>query len=208
MEALDFRISIVLGKGLTSFSTLLVENFLAVAMVTCIALMVFLKFGFKSHSKKLPPLCDNGMIEIMGILSEGTGAPKYYQSIMNKKGLVYRLPLPELSPWIVVCDPELTGRILNEEEEKPALYSRYRDLTNGVINVFTAPTHSHLWQTARKGMAPSFSMANICLSLPKMYEKIDDLKAILAKHESEKTTIDLPELMTQLAMDFICAGKS
>lgn len=208
MEALDFRIAIVLGKGITSLSTMLVENFLAVAMVTCIALMVFLKFGFKSHSKKLPLLCDNGMIEIMGILSEGIDAPKYHQSIMNKKGLVYRLPLPELSPWIVVCDPELTERILHGEEEKPALYSHYRDLTDGVINVFTSPTHSHFWQTARKGMAPSFSMANICLSLPKMYEKIDDLKAILARHESEKTTIDLPELMTQLAMDFICTGKS
>ena len=211
MEYLDFRIFAMFEQIVTSFSTLLEENFSAVAIVTCIALLVFLKFGSKSqskHSKKLPPLCDNGMMEIMGILSEGKGAPDYYQSVMKKKGLVYRLPLPEMSPWIVVCDPELTRRILNEEEEKPSLYSRYRGLTNGVINVFTAPTHSHFWLSARKGMAPSFSMANICLSLPKMYEKIDDLKIILARHESEKTTIDLPELMTQLAMDFICAGKS
>lgn len=209
MEAPDFRIFAMLEQIVTSPSTLLGENFSAFAIVTCIALLFFLKFGLKSkHSKKLPPLCDNGMMEIMGILSEGKGAPDYFQSVMKKKGLVYRLPLPEMSPWIVVCDPELTRRILNEEEEKPSLYSRYRGITNGVITVFSASTHSHFWQSARKGMAPSFSMANICLSLPKMYEKIDDLKNILSRHESEKTTIDLPELMTQLALDFICAGKS
>ena len=207
MEGLDFRIFAVLTKVVTSFSTLLVDNYLAVVIVTCIPLLVMLKRGLKSHSNKLPPLCDTGMFEIMGILSEGKGAPDFYQSVMKKKGLVYRLPLPEMSPWIVVCDPGLTRRILNEEEEKPSLSSRYRGLTNGFLNVATAPTHSHFWQSARKGMAPSFSMANICLSLPKMYEKIDDLKNILARHESDKTTLDLPNLMTQVAMDFICAGK-
>ena len=81
-------------------------------------------------------------------------------------------------------------------------------ITLGHTDDRTAPTHSHSWESARKGMAPSFSMVNICLSLPKMYEKIDDLKKFLARHVSEKTSIDLPELMTQLAMDFICAGKS
>ena len=207
MEGLDFIIFIMLKDVVTSFPTVLVDNFLPVAIVTCIALLVLLKFGSKSQSKKLPPLCDTGLLEIMGILSKGKGAPDYYQSVMNKLGLVFRLPLPEKSPWIVICDPGLTRRILNEEDEKPALYSRYRGFTNGVINVFTAQTHSDFWKSARKGMAPSFSMANICLSLPKMYEKIDDLKKILARHETEKTVVDLPELLTQLTMDFICAGK-
>ena len=208
MKGVDFRIFAMLKDVMSSLSTVLVENFLTVAFVTCIALLVLLKFGLKSRSKKLPPLCDAGMFEILGILSEGKGAPDYYQSVMNKFGLVYRLPLPEMSPWIVVCDPELTRRILNEENEKPALYSRYQGSTNGVIGTFSAPTHSHFWKSSRKGMAPSFSMANICLSLPKLYEKIDNLKNVLARHERERTTIDLPELMTQLAMDFICAGKS
>ena len=198
----------MLKEGVTSFSTMLVENLLPVAIVTCVALLVLLKSRMKSNSKDLPPLCDTGVFEIMGILSEGKGAPDFYQSVMKKLGLVYRLPMPEMSPWIVVCDPVLSRKIQNEEEDKPALYSRYRGATNGVINIFTAPTHGHFWQSSRKGMAPCFSMANICLSLPKMYEKIDDLKNILARHECEKTTIDLPELMTQLAMDFICAGKS
>ena len=184
------------------------ENFLVYAVITGVTLLLSFRFILQSRSKKLPPLPDTGMIEMISILMEGKSAPDYYYSTMKKEGLVYRLPLPELSHWVVVCDPALARKILLEEDEKPALYSRYAGLTNHVPTVFSAPTHSHSWPIARKGMAPSFSMANICLSLPKMYEKIDELKKILARHVSAKTTIDLPELMTQLALDFICAGKS
>ena len=181
---------------------------MAVVIGTVITLLLSLKFALRSRSSKLPPLAETGMFEMIGILSGGTGAPDYYQATMKKKGLVYRLPLPEMSPWIVVCDPVLARRILVEEEEKPSLYHRYSGLSNGVTNVHTAHTRSHSWQTARKGLAPSFNLTNICASMPKMYEKIDDLKCVLARHESEKTTFDLPELMTELAMDFLCAGKS
>jgi cytochrome P450 len=183
-------------------------NLLVFAVITGITLLLSFKFLLQSRFRKLPPLPKTGMIEMMSILSGDEGAPEYYYSTMKKEGLVYRLPLPELSHWVVVCDPALARKILLEEDEKPALYSRFDGLTNHVPTVFSAPTHSHSWPSARKGMAPSFSMANICLSLPKMYEKIDELKSVLARHESEKTTIDLPELMTQLALDFICAGKS
>ena len=193
---------------LAALLTFSVENVAAVAIITGAALFLSLKFTFRSHSKKLPPLSDTGMIETLEILMDGKGAPDLYLSTMAKKGLIYRLPLPEMYPWIVVCDPALVRRILNEEEEKPALYRRISGATNGVINIFNAPTSSHSYLAARKGMAPSFSMANIVLSLPKMYQKIDGLKKILIRHESEKSTIDLPELMTQLTMDFICAGKS
>ena len=183
-------------------------NLLVFAVITGITLLLSFKYLFRSRFRKLPPMSDTGMIEVIRILSGGKGAPDFYYSTMKKMGLVYRLPLPELSHWVVVCDPALARKILLEEDEKPALYSRYAGLTNHVPTVFSAPTHSHSWPSARKGMAPSFSMANIMLSLPKMYEKIDELKSILARHESEKTIIDLPELMTQLALDFICAGKS
>ena len=195
-------------KGfLTIVLTPSVENFLITAIITCITLL-YLKFMRQSHSKNLPPLPDIGMLEMIKILIDGKGAPDYYLSTMKKKGLLYRLPLPEMSHWIVVCDPALARRIMIEEEEKPALSSRYNGITNGVPNVAVTPTHGHSWQSARKGMAPSFNMTNICLSLPEMYEKIDDLKKVLAQHESEETSVNLPELMTQLTLDFICAGKS
>ena len=193
---------------LTMLLAFSVENVAAVAIITGAALLLSLKFTFLSRSKKLPPLSDTGMIETLEILMDGKRAPDLYLSTMAKKGLIYRLPMPEISPWIVVCDPALVRRILNEEEEKPDLYRRISGVTNGVVNIFSAPTHSHSYLSARKGMAPSFSMANIVLSLPKMYQKIDELKKILKEHESKKTVIDLPELMTQLTMDFICAGKS
>ena len=183
------------------------ENFFAVVVITSVTVIIAAKLLLRAYSKKLPPLSDSGMIETVQILMGGKTAPHFYLSTMKKKGLVFRLPLPERSPWIVVCDPTLARKILIEEDEKPALYSRFSGVTNGVPTVFSAPTHSHSWPSARKGIAPSFSMTNIVLSLPKMYEKINELKKILTRHESEKTTIDLPELMTQLTMDFICAGK-
>ena len=178
------------------------------AVITGITLLVSFRFILQSRSKKLPPLSDTGIIKLISILSGGKGAPDYYYSTMKKEGLVFRLPMPELSYWVVVCDPALARKILIEEDEKPALYSRYTGSTNYVQTVFTSPTHGHSWPIARKGMAPSFSMANLILSLPKMYEKINELNIILARHESEKTIIDLPELMAQLALDFICAGES
>ena len=193
---------------ITKILTYSVENFFVVTIITSVSILITLKFFLWPNSKKLPPLSDTGMFETIKILIDGKGAPDFYLSTMKKKGLVYRLPLPEPSPWIVVCDPALARKILIEQEEKPAIYRLISGTTNGVANIFSAPTHIHSYHSARKGMAPSFSMANICLSLPQMYEKVDDLKNILARLESEKTTIDLPELMTQLTMDFICAGNS
>ena len=184
------------------------ENFVVVAVVTSVAVIIVSYLLLRSGSRKLPPLSDSGMIETVQILIGGKTAPLFYLSTMKKKGLVFRLPLPEKSPWVVISDPALARKILIEEEMKPAIYGRFSGATNGVTSIFTALTHSHSWPSARKGIAPSFSMTNISLSLPKMYQKIHELKRILVRHESEKTTIDLPELMTQLTMDFICAGKS
>ena len=184
------------------------ENFAIFIVTTIGALLLSSKFVSRPRRKKLPPLSDTGMIETIRILMEGKNAPNFYLSTMKVKGPVYRLPIPEISRWIVVCDPALARKILIEEVEKPAIYRRFSGLISSSDSIFSASTHSHSWQSARKGLAPSFSMTNICLSLPKMYQKIDDLLHILALYESERKIVDLPELMTQLAMDFICAGKS
>ena len=55
-------------------------------------------------------------------------------------------------------------------------------------------------------MAPAFSMANICLSMPMMYAKTDEFKAILTEWELNGATFDIGPMMTQMTMDFICAG--
>ena len=203
-----FPIAPIMEQMVTSFLNSLSENFVVSIITAIAALMLSSKFVSRPHHKKLPPLSNSGMIETIRILTRGKCVPDFYLSTMKIKGLVYRLPIPEMSPWIVVCDPALARKILIEEVEKPALYRRFSGLISSSDSIFSASTHSHSWRSARQGMAPSFSVANTCLSLPKMYEKIDDLQNLLAQFESEKTIIDLPELMTQLAMDFICAGKS
>ena len=193
---------------LTNYSNFLVENFAVFVITTIGTLLLSSIFISRPLCKKLPPLSDTGMIQTIRILMEGKSVPNFFLSTMKIKGLVYRLPIPEMSHWIVVCDPALARKILIEEVEKPAIYRRFSGLISSSDSIFSASTHSHSWQSARKGLAPSFSMTNICLSLPKMYEKIDDLQNILASYESERTIVDLPQLMSQLAMDFICAGKS
>lgn len=158
------------------------------------------------RKRRLPPINQESMLETLQIFMKGRGAPEFLYANMKKLGLVYRLRLPEMIPWIVVCDPALAHTILTNEHEKPTLYQRLNGASNGSKSVFSMRTSDPAWHHARKGMTPAFSMTNICSSLPMMYAKIDQLKAILTERESNGTTFDIGPMMTQMTMDFICAG--
>jgi Cytochrome P450 len=158
------------------------------------------------RNRRLPPMNQESMLGTVGIFMIGKGSPEFLYSTMKKLGLVYRLRMPETTPWIVVCDPALAQTILTTESEKPALYQRFAGANNGSQTLFSRKTSDIGWHHARKGMAPSFSMANLCLSMPIMYAKINQLKAIMIEKQLNGTTIEVDRLMTQMTMDFICAG--
>ena len=158
------------------------------------------------RNRRLPPMNQEGMLGTVGIFMTGKGSPEFLYSTMKKLGLVYRLRMPETTPWIVVCDPAFAQTILTTESEKPALYQRFSGANNGSQTLFSRQTSDIGWHHARKGMAPSFSMANLCLSMPMMYAKINQLKAIMIEKQLNGTTIEVDRLMTQMTMDFICAG--
>ena len=157
-------------------------------------------------NRRLPPMNEESLLETIKIFMKGTGAPEFFYTNMKKLGLVYRLNLPEMSPWIVICDSALAQDILANEHEKPTLYQRFNAANNGSNSIVSSLTSDSAWHVARKGLAPAFSMANICYSLPVMYAKIDQFKAILKERELDGTTFDVGPMITHMTMDFICAG--
>lgn len=158
------------------------------------------------RNRRLPPINQESMLGTMGIFVTGKGSPEFLYSTMKKLGLVYRLRLPETTPWIVVCDSALAHTILTTEFEKPSLYQRFSGANNGAQTLFSRRTSDKGWHHARKGMTPSFNMINLCSSMPMMYAKINQLKAILIEKQLKGITIEVDRLMTQMTMDFICAG--
>ena len=178
-------------------------------ITTAVIICVFIASAISvllMKKNRLPPINEESMLETIRVLMRGRGAPEFLYSNMKKLGLVYRLRLPEMTPWIVVCDPTLVQSILTTEHEKPSLYKRFNGSNNGSTSIVSFHTSDTAWHQARKGMAPAFSMANICLSMPMMYAKTDEFKAILAEWELNGTTFDIGPMMTRMTMDFICAG--
>ena len=188
----------------TNFTSQLTpEITIAVIISVLIASAVSVTF---MRNRRLPPMNQESMLGTIGIFMIGNGAPDFFYSSMKKLGLVYRLRLPETTPWIVVCDSALAHTIFTTESEKPSLYQRWAGGNNGSLNIFNRRTSDIAWHHARKGLAPSFNMMNLCSSMPMMYAKINQLKAILIEKQLKGTTIEVDRLMTQMTMDFICAG--
>jgi cytochrome P450 len=190
-----------------SVSFVTVEQ-LSIAGVCLLILVLSLIFLRRKDNSKLPPLNKEGTFQTIQIFMNGKGAPEFFFETMKELGSVYRLRMPESSHWISVCDPALARKLLSEEEEKPKMVERMNGFTNFVPNIASKPSHSESFKVARKGIAPSFSTMNICLSLPQLYSKIDVLKKVFLNLESNSETFDLPQIMTQLTMDFICSGST
>ena len=157
-------------------------------------------------NRRLPPMNEESMLETIVVFMKGGGAPEFFYSNMKKLGPVYRLRLPEVFPWIVICDTALAKTIFDNEHEKPNLYQRFNGANNGSNTIASAHTSDPAWSMSRKGMSPAFSMAHVCSSLPLMYAKIDVFKAILKERELDGTTFDVAPMMIHMTMDFICAG--
>jgi cytochrome P450 len=95
---------------------------------------------------------------------------------MKNYGPVFRFALPQIDPFVTVCDPELAKKILEEESEKPALYKAGEGVTRGVSSIFTKRTYGEDHNKTRKCIAPSFSWTNIRTCIPMLHKKLDLLK--------------------------------
>jgi cytochrome P450 len=188
----------------SSFST----EYLLVCLTSSGVLLATLYYLFCLNRKKLPPLAKGGLLKTMRTLSAGKANPAFYLEKMKELGVVFRISMPDLvAHWVIVCDGALTRKLLMEESQKASFMQRFVGLTSGTQTIFTQSTNSS-WHTARKGVAPSFSMRNVSLSLPWIYAMTDKLKNILATHQSDKSTVDVPKMMTHFTLDLICAGMT
>lgn len=172
-----------------------------------LALLVAANFYLSRKKDNLPPMVNLGIIQTVLVITAGKQAVVFFTEQAKKLGLVYRINLPEMADWIVVADYQLARRIFLDHDEKPYILQRFMGLTNGVKTIFTNRTHGNTWNSARKAVAPSFSVTNISKTLPRVHDKIDELQKILTQHVSDKTSFDVPRLMVLLTLDVICAGK-
>eukprot|EP00596_Hydrurales_sp_CCMP1899_P006106 CAMPEP_0119034546 /NCGR_PEP_ID=MMETSP1177-20130426/1530_1 /TAXON_ID=2985 /ORGANISM="Ochromonas sp, Strain CCMP1899" /LENGTH=217 /DNA_ID=CAMNT_0006992043 /DNA_START=251 /DNA_END=900 /DNA_ORIENTATION=+ len=138
-------------------------------------------------------------------MTEGNSLDFQLQN-MKDYGSIFRYSLPQIAPFVVVCDPDLARKILEEENEKPGLYKAMAGLTLNIETVFTKSTYGGDHHTVRKCLAPSFSTTNISSSLPQLHEKIDLLKKIFLQNEKDNISFDVAEIFPRLLMDMICTA--
>jgi cytochrome P450 len=183
---------------MSSFA-LSVENVLAAIGITLLSVY----YIFLRENRKLPPSTEHNLFELLSFLTNGQ-TPAFLFQCMKDRGPVFRLILPQMDPFIVVCDPDLAKKIFEEEDEKPALYQKAEGLTAGISNMFTMKTHGNDYHKIRKCMAPSFSNTNIFSALPRLHEKIDLLKKIFLQNEMDNRSFDLSVVFPRLLMDMLC----
>ena len=195
----------MIATAFFTVSSLLTVHILVIPIIVMIFFVSYY-FMLRIDNRRLPPITKEGTFETVKLFANGKYVPQFYFEKMRELGSVYRLRMPDMVSWVVVCDPAFARTILMEEDEKPKLYKRMNGVTNGISTMFTKKTHGENWAEIRKCLAPSFSMINICTTLPKMFEKIDELKKIFRQHEKNGSTFEVSNITKKLTMDFICAG--
>lgn len=189
-----------------SIPLFLTENVLLISAVAGILLTCL--YMLKKDTRKLPPCAKTGYSQTISIFMAGKPVPAFMLTNMRELGSVFRLNMPEMVHFVSICDAAFARKILLEEDEKPYLYKRFEGFSNGKTTTFSSRTHGENWGAARKNLAQCFSMKSICTTLPKMYEKIEEMKKMLLMNEKDGKTIEVSDLTTRLTMDFICAGNS
>jgi cytochrome P450 len=145
------------------------------------------------------------MFEVLSHLT-GPHSPDFVVQCVKDTGPVFRLSFPEITPFIMVCDPKLAREIYENEAEKPPVYKRGDGLTFGVSSILSKTTYGSDHYMVRKSLAPSFSLTNILSALPKLHEKIVLLKKIFLQNEKDNVSFNVSEIFPRLVMDMLCTA--
>eukprot|EP01041_Mallomonas_annulata_P016441 gene16441-34309_t len=137
-------------------------------------------------------------------------ALEYLLGLVKEYGKVFRMVLP-LEEFVVVTDPALARLILEGDikksikgSDKGLIYRRFNALTCGHQSVFTKLTEGEGWEVARKGLAPSFSMANINKRFDSLQNKVNEFCQIMDTFAiSGETVLKMDQWMVKLTLDFI-----
>jgi hypothetical protein len=112
------------------------------SVVIAVLTLIYL-VRIKQSSSKLPPLKTIGLFQTINEIV-GPKSPFFVYNCMKELGPVFRLAMPQMDPWIFICDPSLARRVLEEHDEKARVYKNFHTISRGP-SVFTKMTHGEGW---------------------------------------------------------------
>ena len=156
----------------------------------------------KWRNSKLPPMNKESLLQTITVMSSSQ-APDFLMDKSKELGTVFRLNMPDISPWIIVCESSLARKILEEHDEKNWFYKQLTGLGYGRLGIFSKNTHGDGWEWARKGVATSFSVKNLSLTLPRLHKTLDDVMGLLDGFAAMKKEFSCELIGIDLTLDFL-----
>ena len=189
--------------------------FIAPAVViSCIVVLSTVFFSNKKTKKPLPPLIKDGMVKLIENL-QTPHSPQYLNRCSRElNATVFRLPIPQWNPFIVVASPTLARIILEGdkskgivESEKGHLYAAFQKLFDMAPSFLFSKTNTERWRQGRKGTAPAFSTANIFRQFPSIIKGVNQFHDILSQHAAEGKPLENVSLwFNKLIFDILGSG--
>lgn len=171
-------------------------------MVGVLALALQWVHNAPGKKKKLPPFNRESMFVTLSRFMDGT-APDMLVENARTIGNVYRLNLPGLARWFVVCDAELAKTILENHHEKPDIYKTFEKINPVESSMFTKRTHGENWDSVRKNMARAFSMTVLTSTMPQFDDKLKRLVHLLEEAARNGQSVDIVTILQHFTFDFI-----
>ena len=203
--------SLLVQQQLLTLNPIFVAPAVFISFVAVLATI----FLFNKKTKKpLPPMIKDGMFKFIQEM-QTPYAPQYINRCARELNApVFRLPVPQLHPFIIVASPTLARTILEGdkskgivESEKSHLYASFMKLFDLAPAFGFSKTNTERWRQGRKGTAPAFSTANIFRQFPSIMKGVNQFHDILSQHAAEgKPVEDLAEWFNKLIFDILGSG--
>ena len=190
-------------------------TFIAPAVViSCIVVLAAMFFSNSKSKKPLPPLVKDGMFKVIENVQTAYAPQHINRWSRELNASVFRLPLPDLNPFIIVASPTLARTILEGDKskgivecEKSHHYAAFQKLFDMAPSFVFSKTNTERWRQGRKGVAPAFSTSNIFRQFPSIIKGVNQFHDILSKHAAEgKPVEDLAAWLTKLIFDILGSG--
>lgn len=154
----------------------------------------------------LPPMCPLSMRETLREMTARGTPPAWLYRTRHELGTsIFRLHIPALEHFMVVCDAEAARTILMDTQaEKPQFfYKPMAQVTDGFATIFTKKTYGEGWEHARKGSAHAFTSARISSNMAAAAPHLADLDTVMAEHAHRQEPMPVSETMVRLTIDII-----
>jgi cytochrome P450 len=183
-------------------------------VISFIIVLATIFFSNKKTKLPLPPLVKDGMMKVIQQL-QTPHTPQYVNRCSRElNATVFRLPLPEFNPFIVVASPTLARTILEgdktkgiPESEKSHHYTDFQQLYDKAPSFAFSKTNTERWRQGRKGTAPAFSSSNIFRQFPSIIKGVNQFHDILSQHAADSKPVeDLTVWLNKLIFDILGSG--